>query len=229
MSPASRDSSNAALKPTVVLLHGLARTWRSMAGMRRFLERAGYPTWAQTYPSRQRSLGELAEHVAARIRADLGDRPVVAVTHSLGGILVRHMSTALTWRGVVMLAPPNGGSRVAQTLGRFGAYRWFYGPAGLEVAHAAPWPAPPSPCGVIAGTQGPSLGNLPSLAINALRIFEPGVANDGTVAVDETRVDGMQAFATVPTSHTWIMNHPRTRALVLSFLETGHFPSESGG
>ena len=61
------------MKPTVVFLHGLARTHRSLSSLRRHVERRGYPTWSQTYPSRRLSVGELAKNLAESIRRDVGD------------------------------------------------------------------------------------------------------------------------------------------------------------
>ncbi len=208
---------------TVVLLHGLARTRRSLSGLQRFLKANGYATWSHTYPSRRLSVAALAESVAERIEAELPDRPLVAVTHSMGGILVRHMATRLPWRGVLMLAPPNAGSRVAAGLESNPVFRWYFGPAAQDVARCGDWPAPPMPCAVIAGTRGASVGNVPSWLSSGLGLMPKGEPHDGTVTVAETMVTPMAAFATVPASHTWIMNHPETRRLVLHFLERGRF------
>jgi hypothetical protein len=45
--------------------------------------------------------------------------------------------------------------------------------------------------------------------------------SDGIVTVAETKLPGMADFATVDASHTWIMNHPEVRAMVLEFLARG--------
>jgi hypothetical protein len=55
------------------------------------------------------------------------------------------------------------------------------------------------------------------------RRFAAGVANDGTVAVDETKLPGMADFAEVDATHTWIMNSPIVHRLVLAFLASGKF------
>lgn len=209
-------------RPTVVLLHGLGRTHRSMAGLRQHIERLGYATWSQSYPSRRAKIQDLAAEMGARIRADLGDAPVVGVTHSMGGILVRYMPE-LSWRGVVMLAPPNRGSLVASELARRRLYRWYLGPAGRDLAEGDGFPAPPRPFAVIAGTRGASLGNLPSWFIAGMRLFPRGEAHDGTVLVSETRLEGMVGFAEVDASHTFLMNHPEARALVARFLAESRF------
>lgn len=99
------------MRPTVVFLHGLARSHRSLGRLRRAVERAGYPTWARGYPSRRLGLPELAAWLTQAIREDLGEREIFGVTHSLGGVVVRHMGQGLRWRGIVMLA----GARPAWT------------------------------------------------------------------------------------------------------------------
>ncbi len=147
------------------------------------------------------------------IARELAGRALCAVTHSLGGIVVRHMhDPRLAWQRIVMLAPPNQGSQVAGAFGGNPLYKWFYGPAGQELADPRTWPAPPAPFAVIAGTHGDALSNPPSWVVRRARVFATGVVHDGTVAVDETRLDGMAAFATVPATHTWIMNHPQSPA-----------------
>ena len=53
--------------------------------------------------------------------------------------------------------------------------------------------------------------------------FPPGVRHDGTVTVDETRLDGMSAFAEVDATHTWIMNDARVHQMVVRYLRDGAF------
>lgn len=211
-------------RPVVVFLHGLARTQLSLAGLRAKVGRAGYETWSRSYPSRRMPVDELAETVSGWIERDLPGRPLAAVTHSLGGILVRFMADRLPWQSLVMLAPPNGGSRVADTMSGNPLFRWYFGPAGQDVRDPVSWPVPEFPFGVIAGTAGASVGNPPSWLVQALDVFPPGHPHDGTVSVAETRLQGMSAFTTVDASHTWIMNHPQTADLVMGFLADQRFP-----
>jgi hypothetical protein len=194
-----------------------------MAALRLHIERLGYPTWSQSYPSRRAKIQDLAAEVAGRIREDVGNAPVVGVTHSMGGILVRYMRELLPWRGVVMLAPPNRGSLVAAEMARRRLYRWYLGPAGRDLAEGEAFPAPPEPFAVIAGTRGATFGNLPSWFIAGMRLIPRGAPHDGTVLVSETRLDGMVAFAEVDASHTFLMNHPDARALVARFLAENRF------
>ena len=208
-------------RPLVVLLHGLARGQGSMAKLGAFLRTQGFETWSRTYPSRRHSLSYLAGALSDELVEVAGDRPLHAVTHSMGGILLRHLhDPRLRWERAVMLAPPNQGSRIAASLVRNPLFRWFYGPAGRELADASTWPPPPArEVAVIAGTRSLSFTNVTSWTMG--RRFPPGVANDGTVAVDETRLPEMAGFAEVDATHTWIMNSARVRHLVVTFLCNG--------
>ena len=202
---------------TIVLLHGLARRAGSLAGMGKALEQAGFATWSCDYPSRRTTIRDAAAEVADRIAAELPGRPLGAVTHSLGGILVRHMGErGLDWRRLVMLAPPSQGSQIAATLAHLPPFRWFYGPAGQELAaDPASWPPPPAPAMVIAGTRRRALVNPTSWVSH--RVFAESVEHDGTVAVDEARLPGA-AFATVDATHTIIMDDADARRLAIQFL-----------
>lgn len=210
------------MKPLVVLLHGLARGQGSMASLGAFLRGHGFETWSHTYPSRRHSIAYLASALTEQLVEAAGERPLHAVTHSMGGIIVRHLrDPRLRWSRIVMLAPPNQGSRLAAGLVRNPLFRWFYGPAGRELADASAWPEPPAPFAVIAGTRNLALGNPTSWTFG--RRFPPGVRNDGTVAVDETKLPGMTAFAEVDATHTWIMNAQEARRLILAYLQNGRF------
>lgn len=206
--------------PLVVLLHGLARGHGSMAKLGAHLRQQGFETWSRTYPSRRHSISYLANALSDELVEVAGDRPLCAVTHSMGGIIVRHLGDPrLNWSRIVMLAPPNQGSRLAAGLVRNPLFRWFYGPAGAELADATTWPAPPAPFAVIAGTRSLSLTNVTSWTMG--RRFPLGVKNDGTVAVDETKLSGMAAFAETDATHTWIMNSDHVRRMIVTFLHNG--------
>jgi hypothetical protein len=210
------------MKPLVIILHGIGRRRGSMARLGRYLRARGFDTASCTYPPRRRSIAYLASEVTEWIADRAADRPVDAVTHSMGGVIVRHLHDArIHWHRIVMLAPPNRGSQLAAALHTNALFRWYYGPAGAELADSSNWPRPPAPFAVIAGTRGLALTNPTSWTMG--RRFAPGIAHDGTVAVDETRLDGMAAFAEVDATHTWIMNNPRAQSLIVRYLKRGSF------
>ena len=211
------------MTPLVVLLHGLARGRGSMAKLGRALRDAGFETWSHTYPSRRHAITYLASELAEMLVERAGARPLYAVTHSMGGIVLRHLhDPRLHWERIVMLAPPNQGSQLAAGLAGNALFRWFYGPAAAELADASAWPPPPAPFAVIAGTRSRALGNPTSWTFG--RRFAPGTHNDGTVAVEEAKLPGMAAFAEVDATHTWIMNAPAVHRLVIGYLQHGTFP-----
>ena len=216
---------------TVVLLHGLGRGPVSMWPLAQSLRREGYRVVSVSYPSQRGSIPELAEQAlgpvfgkAAGPDAPSGAGRVHLVTHSLGGILVRqylrdHGVPASLGR-VVMLAPPNQGSEIVDTLAGWSLYARINGPAGLDLgtspkhAPAALGPLPPGvEAGVIAGDF--SWNPLFSALI-------PG-ADDGKVSVVRTHLAGEADHRVLPYSHTWLMNRAETRRQVLAFLRAGRF------
>lgn len=201
----------------MILLHGLARRRGSLARLERAVAAAGFATWAIDYPSRRRAIVDVAADLADRLHRELPHQPLVAVTHSLGGILWRHLGDArLRWRCGVMLAPPNHGSQIARAFARYPLYRWFYGPAGQELAAPVAWPPPPAPTLVIAGTRRRAVVNPTSWVSG--RVFPADVAHDGTVAVDEARLPPPADFSAVDATHTTIMDHPAVHAQVIAYL-----------
>ena len=209
---------------TVIFLHGLGRSARSLNRLRRAVEAAGYATWACTYPSTSLALPAIADWLVERVQAEV-EGPLMAVTHSMGGVVIRHVGDRLPITRIVMLAPPNAGSAVARGMRDWGIFRRLYGPAGQAVG-AGGWPDPAAPTGVIAGTGGVSWSNPPSWVIRAFKLL-PSEPHDGTVTVAEARGCAHVDFATVATGHSWLMNHPRTRDLVLRFLADGRFGEQT--
>jgi pimeloyl-ACP methyl ester carboxylesterase len=213
---------------TVVLLHGLGRTAHSLSGMARYLRRAGYEVVNIGYPSRKHRVEVLVTQLAPRLEevlAGSGTSDVAFVTHSLGGILLRAFVAERGLEGigrVVMLSPPNQGSGVTDQYRDVGLYRVYTGPAGQQLgseSNSVPNQLGPVEfeLGVITGNR--SLNPLLSSAI-------PG-PDDGKVAVDKARVEGMKDFLVVPHTHTFIMSSRAVQEQVVHFLRTGAFKKDS--
>ena len=213
----------------VILLHGLCRTSDSMARMERALIEAGYQVQNVDYPSRTASIQQLADDAIGRTLADCqrdGATRIDFVTHSLGGILVRsylarHPLPSLGC--VVMLAPPNQGSEVADKLGGWFLFRWINGPAGNELrtdTHSTPNRLGPAtyPVGIIAGDR--SINWINSLLI-------PG-RNDGKVSIERTRLPGMSDHIVIHTAHPFIMKNREAIRQTIQFLRTGAFDHSTG-
>jgi len=206
---------------SVILLHGIGRTRLSMRPLERALIAAGYRTENLTYPSRRLAIDAIADWLHPRL-AELWRHStrVHMVTHSMGGLvaaryLATHGDREKTGR-VVMLAPANQGSEVADALHRLPPYRWLFGPAGQQLTTSSGSDAMPPyyELGIIAGTS----GGLYPLG----RAFIPG-AHDGRVAVARTRHPGMADHLVVAASHSLIMRNAEVQRQTLHFLHHGSF------
>lgn len=219
-SPAVVDTP--ARAQTVVLLHGLGRTHRSMAALERSLGAAGYRVVNVSYPSRHHPVRALVDSLAAELEACCAadPRPIHFVTHSLGGILVRAYaadSGARRVGRVVMLSPPNHGSEVVDRLPE-PLLELVLGPAALQLgtdSSSLVHRLPPIDfeLGIITGDG----------SINPLFSWWLPGEDDGRVTVESARVEGAEDFLVVPFSHTWIMRRDRVIEQVLAFLATGRF------
>lgn len=106
------------------------------------LQRAHYITFAPSYGSLWRSLPEIVDQLTPHIErfSAQTNGPIHIVTHSLGGLLARALITAQRpprLERVVMLAPPNRGSELADLLFRFRISRLILGPGRPAPADGA--------------------------------------------------------------------------------------------
>ncbi len=197
-----------ALCEYVFLIHGLGRTRHSLRRLRDYIEKRGYRAFCWRYPSRTRSIKENGEDLIREL-SKLDRDPAIArihiAAHSLGGILVRYaLSQTLPEKmgRVVMLAPPNCGSRLAKSLARL--FGWLVKPLR-------------------------ELSNAPSSVVNQLPApvgIDIGVIaaeRDFKVRVEDTHLSGEKDHLVVPGSHTFIMNRREVLEAIGLFLRTGQF------
>lgn len=211
----------------VILLHGLIRTSRSMEPMAKRLRAEGFIVANVDYPSREAAIGVLSEKVvgdALKLPA-LKDCPKIHfVTHSMGGILVRHYFAdhhEPRLGRVVMLAPPNQGSEVVDRLGSWKLFQLLHGPAGNELGTSSN--ALPNQLGSVDFECGVIGGDRTINGINSLII--PG-RDDGKVSIDRTKVDGLKEHLILHVTHPGIMKNPAAIRQTIHFLKNGVFEKE---
>jgi pimeloyl-ACP methyl ester carboxylesterase len=206
----------------VLLLHGLARTDKSMQLMSEALQKSGYRVENIRYKSRSLPIQDLAEPViGAALNKYRSDYKIHFVTHSLGGILLRqylahHKITRLG--KVVMLGPPNQGSEIVDKLGKFPGFRWLNGDAGTQLGTMAS--SIPNQLGgadfdlgIIAGTR--SINLILSALIEG--------DNDGKVSVENTKLAGMKDHLEMAVTHPFMMRNKKVIEQVICYLQSGRF------
>jgi triacylglycerol lipase len=218
----------------VLLLHGLGRTAMSMSWLARDFRAAGFFVVNQGYPSRSGAVETFMPRVNKQIAQCRNARPagrIHFVTHSMGGILLRqyfqdiqqhHQFNAAHFGRAVMLGPPNQGSEVVDAWGKRWWFNLILGDAGSSLgsdpsSKPVQLPSLPIEFAVIAGTTGKIgtrwFGLTPSF----------NRANDGKVAVESAKLDGMKDFIAVPIGHTTLPIKKHSRDLAMNFVMHGRF------
>ena len=210
---------------TVVLLHGMARSSNSMNKMAKALRASGYQVINVDYPSTTATIEELTAQVFETIQPQYENASTLHfVTHSLGGIILRqHLQDhELPNLGrVVMLAPPSGGSEVADKLGGIFLYQWINGPAGNQLGtgtNSLPLrlEAPAFELGIIAGDR--SINPFLSMLI-------PG-ADDGKVSLARVKPESYSDYLQLHVTHPCMVWNRKVIAQTQQFLEYGRFKTK---
>lgn len=210
MPPAERPG------PQVVLVHGLWFGAWSLALLARRLREAGFEPRSFRY----RTTAAAPEQHARALRQFVGPdsrAPLHFVAHSLGGLVTLQMLAEypeLPVGRVVLLGTPLRGSVSARKSSKLPGGRRLLGAArpALESGFAAL--AAEREIGMIAGSRGFGLGLL---------LGGTGGPGDGTVAVAETRVEGLRDHVVLPVTHTGMLFSRAVARAVCRFLQTGRF------
>lgn len=208
---------------TVICVHGIWFHGVSMYRIKLGLQREhGFDVHLFNYPSVSGSLDDNARRLAEFI-AGQGCDSVHVVGHSLGGVIALRMyaiDADVVPGRVVALGSPLTGSRAANFLD---AHQWgkpILGQslsAGVVDECANVWAAhvcEQRDVGIIAGTTPYGIGRL-------VTSFDG--ANDGTVAVAETRLEGAKDHISMPVSHTNMLLSGNVIDQVAAFLRHGEF------
>lgn len=201
----------------VIVIHGLWMTGLEASVLRGRLAERGFGVEQYHYRSATVDVETVVRELHARILAVPG--PAHLVGHSLGGLVALRLAERLPdleLGHVVLLGSPVNGSQAARSFSRWPVSRWMLGPLPMaELLNEAPrrWTRG-TPLGVIAGTRPMGLGRFVG------HLHEP---NDGTVALDETRLDGATEHLELPVSHMGMLLSEEVASLVANFLRLGTF------
>ncbi|EFO44609.1 triacylglycerol lipase [Vibrio parahaemolyticus] len=201
----------------IIILHGLYMHGLVMQPLSQKLRKLGYETQVISYNTvaiDESSLFDSIDHSLNPLTAN------VLVGHSLGGLMIkrylanRKPTTSLISHVVAIGSPLKGASIVGriQDLG-LGTILGNSPHHGLN-KHDDAW-AFPQKLGSIAGTV--PIGARPLLIRN------DNTMSDGTVTVEETRLDGMQDHIEVKQTHTSLIYNTFVPQQIDHFIRTDYF------
>ena len=206
----------------IFLIHGMGRTAVSMLLLKRRLEEAGHQCSLFGYLVTVESFDDIVDRfvrkvgeVMAQDQAEASDDvvPFGVVSHSLGGIVTRSACGRFPpgFRRFLMLAPPNHPPAMAGWMQGNPIFHLLTQDVGRKLGQEAFYerlPIPQVKTLIIAGNIGPQADRLPPFR---------GRPNDGVVAVDETRLEGVP-HVEVPALHTFVMNRRDVFEMARDFL-----------
>jgi len=204
----------------VVLVHGLWMNGTDLTLLRRRLRRDhGFETHVFSYPTIYGRADEISAELADFAERIAEGRRVHFVGHSLGGNFVYRALNEHAGRlegNAVLLGSPLGGCRAARGVLRYPMLRPIIGPHLLgEVSSPVDrrWEGPGA-LGVIAGTRRVGMGQF------FAHFDEP---NDGTVAVSETVIPGLDDHLELPHGHMGLLFATDVATQVAHFLHHAKF------
>ncbi|MGI9516233.1 MAG: esterase/lipase family protein [Pirellulaceae bacterium] len=210
----------------LIVVHGLARTRAAMNPIVRYLaENSDLHVINMSYASTRGSISNHSEALASIIEHLPDADEISFLGHSMGSIVVRYYlgtednAHDPRFHRMVMLAPPNHGSRLAMRLQDNVIFKTFWGASGQDLSRhwtelSSSLATPEFEFGIIAGAQ-PDDAAISNPLI--------GGANDLVVTVAETRLVGASDFHQQPVLHSFIMNDAEVHQATLSFLDNGWF------
>jgi len=212
-------------KELVVILHGIGMSPLRMAFLDLGLKRAGYRTFNIGYPSLRKSIEDCAAFVQEKIdRLLQNNRPpkIHFVAHSMGSLVTLELLSRKSFANpgrAVLIAPPYGGSEVADLLQNWKIFRTFFGPAGQQLTTAyrktLEQKLPEGlEIGVIAGTRAYEY----PLFLSTMK--HTGV-HDGLVSVKSTHIPAMKDHITIRMSHSFLLE--KSLSQTVHFLGHGEF------
>lgn len=208
----------------VYVIHGYGGFGLQMEKIHTAIIKAGYESENYTYPSFTKDIDSVALALFEKIKSEKIDT-VSFVTHSMGALVVRslykHLNSASKFPFIyrlVMLAPPNKGTPVADFYSTFGFIKSLGGPNIQNLTTdpetgAGRLPIPTCEVGLILGIAGNKTGFNPFLKGD----------NDGYVLPERAKLGIEKDIAYIRADHSALTQSKKAIKLLLTFLEKGTF------
>lgn len=205
---------------TIILVHGLWMTGIELAVMRHRLQADhGFECVLFSYASVTGSMDDHVRKLGELARSQRCGR-LHFVGHSLGGVVTYKLLEAthdLTDGRAVFMGSPLQGSTAITAMTRWTLGRVAVGEEvrkELTERHPRQWDGRRD-VGIVAGSVNMGFG----------RFFSPDLTtnSDGTVMIEETKLDGAKDQIVLPVTHTSMVFSPSAIAQVAHFLRHGEF------
>lgn len=214
----------------VILLHGLARSYLCMKPMAQYLKSDGLSPININYDSRRLTIEQITQQVYNKLKNKLDIHQLnrcYFVGHSLGGIIIRNLAQRypeLPMTRSVLIGSPNQGAKIVDLFPSKNLLSYLLGVPVTQLSenHAflTELSSPTGEFGVIAG-------NLPFNPLNPSSYINWYYGNrrhhDGTVEIQNTKLENMKDFICLKSHHTFMMFNPRVMQQTAYFLKHGHF------
>ena len=220
------DRGSGTTKPIVILIHGLWMDGSEMQLLGWRLRRLGYETELFRYRTVQANVVESSHKLWQFLEKRFGSNmknadegQVHLVCHSLGGVvamemLQRHPQARIG--RIVTLGTAFQGSIAAQKISQWTLGRMVLGKSLTRALGGGGISQVPEgrEVGILAGDRSLGLGRT---------IWGIGTPNDGTVAVEETHLQGAKEHQILPVVHVGLVVSTRALQMIHNFLTKGCF------
>ena len=197
-----------------------------MANIKKELKKQGYTVFNFGYASNAYDISHHGK-VVHNFVTNIQYKEISFVTFSMGGLVVRQCINKIPKvKRLVMIAPPNKGSDMADMFGRSKIISTIFGPGMKQMnthteSFANKSPIPKCEFGIIGGEI-----KKPKSWLNPMKLIYKiwkNKENDGLVGVSQTKLKGMKDFILLPYYHGSIPFRKKTINQVSHFLKTGGF------
>jgi hypothetical protein len=208
----------------VYIIHGHGGNRLLMNKITKHVQNEGYPVENFGYPSFTEDIVSVSERLYNKINAENYDT-ISFVTHSMGALIVRNLYKRIqktngfpTIHRIVMIAPPNNGTPVADYFYPSKFWRFILGKNAIHLttgdnSGANALPIPDCETGLIFGIKGSKNGYNPFLKAD----------NDGYIVPEHAMLGIEKEIEYIKAGHTSITQKSETIKLVINFLEKGMF------